>query len=252
LNLAVNARDAMDRSGRLTITSDNITVDHSAVAGLAFGDYVLVSVGDTGCGMSEDVLLRAFEPFYTTKDVGKGTGLGLSQVYGFAKQSGGAVQIESEVGRGTKVHVYIPRHECPLTAEVAAADDIAVSTSGDATILVVEDDPNLRDTVVGMLSNFGYRPLVARTGREALALLQNGGTVDLLLSDVVMPAGMNGIDLARAAQRLRPELKILLTSGYTGVEPGREGRGEFAFIAKPFRAHMLGKKLREILAAPSA
>ena len=252
LNLAVNARDAMNRSGRLTITSDNITVDHSAVAGLSRGDYVFVSVEDTGCGMSKDVLLRAFEPFYTTKEVGKGTGLGLSQVYGFAKQCGGTVQIESEVGRGTKVHIYIPRHDGPLTAEVPTSEDVVASTSADTTILVVEDDPNLRDLVARMLSNFGYRPLVARTGREALALLQNGGTVDLLLSDVVMPAGMNGIDLARAAQRLRPELKILLTSGYTGVEREREGHREFAFIAKPYRAHMLGKKLREILATPLA
>lgn len=202
--------------------------------------------------MSGDVLLRAFEPFYTTKEVGKGTGLGLSQVYGFAKQSGGIVQIESEVGLGTRVHIYIPRHDGPLTAEVAAAEDVAAATPSDATILVVDDDPNVRDTIANLLSSLGYRPLVARTGREAIALLQNEGTIDLLLSDVVMPAGMNGIDLARAAQRLRPELKILLTSGYTGVEPEPERGGEFPFIAKPYRARMLGKKLREILAVPPA
>ena len=197
--------------------------------------------------MSEDVLLRAFEPFYTTKEVGKGTGLGLSQVYGFAKQSGGTVQIRSDVGHGTTVTLYIPRQQGRLSTEVAIAEEPSTPERGNATILVVEDDPNVREMVVGMLSNFGYRPLVARTGPEALAILQNEATVDLLLTDVVMPAGMSGTDLARRAQRLRPELKILLTSGYTGVEPDPGGVGEFAFIAKPYRGRMLGTKLKEIL-----
>jgi signal transduction histidine kinase/CheY-like chemotaxis protein len=249
LNLAVNARDAMNHSGRLTITTENVTANHNCAADLAPGDYSVVSVSDTGCGMSEDVLSRAFEPFYTTKEIGKGTGLGLSQVYGFAKQSGGTVQIESEVGRGTKVRIYIPRQEGPLTGEVAMAEEVSGPALGNATILVAEDDPAVRETVVGILSNFGYRPLVARNGPEALAILQNEETVDVLLSDVVMSAGMSGTDLARTAQRLWPELKILLTSGYTGVEPEPSGvRGEFAFIAKPYRAPMLGRKLREILA----
>jgi CheY-like chemotaxis protein len=249
LNLAVNARDAMNHSGRLTITTENVTANHNCAADLAPGDYSVVSVSDTGCGMSEDVLSRAFEPFYTTKEIGKGTGLGLSQVYGFAKQSAGTVQIESEVGRGTKVRIYIPRQEGPLTGEVAMAEEVSGPALGNATILVAEDDPAVRETVVGILSNFGYRPLVARNGPEALAILQNEGSVDVLLSDVVMSAGMSGTDLARTAQRLWPELKILLTSGYTGVEPEPSGvRGEFAFIAKPYRAPMLGRKLREILA----
>ncbi len=172
----------------------------------------------------------------------------MSQVYGFTKQSGGTVQIRSEVDHGTTVTLYIPRQEDPLPAEVPAAEEISVPEHGNATILVVEDDPNVREMVVGMLSNFGYRLLVARTGPEALAILQDEASIDLLLSDVVMPAGMSGTDLARTAQRLRPELKILLTSGYTGVEPEPGGLGEFAFIAKPYRGRMLGTKLKEILA----
>ncbi len=248
LNLALNARDAMNRSGRLSITTENISADQSHATDLAPGDYIAVSVSDTGCGMSEDVLLRAFEPFYTTKEVGKGTGLGLSQVYGFAKQSGGTAQIRSEVGQGTTVTLCIPRQEDLLPPEVATADETSTPEHGNATILVVEDDANVREVVVGMLSKFGYRPLVARTGPEALAILQNEASIDLLLSDVIMPAGMSGTDLARTAQQLRPGLKILLTSGYTGVEPEPSGLAEFAFIAKPYRGRMLGTKLKEILA----
>ena len=249
LNLALNARDAMNRSGRLSITTENISADQSRATDLAPGDYIAVSVGDTGCGMNEDVLLRAFEPFYTTKGVGKGTGLGLSQVYGFAKQSGGTAQIRSEVGQGTTVTLYIPRQNGPLPPKASPAEETSALEHGNATILVVEDDANVREMVVGMLSKFGYRPLVARTGPEALAILQNEASVDLLLSDVVMPAGMSGTELARTAQQLRPGLKILLTSGYTGVEPELSGLTEFAFIAKPYRGRMLGTKLKEILAS---
>src|SRR5262249_12469108 len=154
--LAVNARDAMNRSGRLTITTENITAGHSGAADLAPGDYVVVSVSDTGCGMSEAVMSRAFEPFYTTKEIGKGTGLGLSQVYGFAKQSGGTAQIESELGRGTTVRLCIPRQDGPLTGEEAVAEDGSGPARSNATILVVEDDPDVREMVVGILSDFGY------------------------------------------------------------------------------------------------
>ena len=193
--------------------------------------------------------MRAFEPFYTTKEVGKGTGLGLSQVYGFAKQSGGTAQIRSEVGQGTTVTLYIPRQNGSLPPAVSPAENTSALERGNATILVVEDDANVREMVVRMLSKFGYRPLVARTVPEALAILQNEASVDLLLSDVVMPAGMSGTELARTAQQPRPGLKILLTSGYTGVEPEPSGLTEFAFIAKPYRGRMLGTKLKEILAS---
>ncbi len=246
LNLAANARDAMKQSGRLTVVSENVTAGGGI--DLSAGEYVVVSVSDAGCGMSGEVLTRAFEPFYTTKDVGKGTGLGLSQVYGFAKQSGGAAQIESKMGVGTTVRIYLPRKD-GRPVEEEAGDRVSNAVPGGATILVVEDDPDVREMVVAMLSDLGYRTLVAESGPEALAVLRHDDAVDLLFTDVIMPAGMSGIDLARAARRTYPDVKILLTSGYAGIEPvALSARREFSFIAKPYRAPTLGKKLMEILA----
>ncbi len=250
LNLAANARDAMDLSGRLTIASENVTAGGSGEGiDLAAGEYVVVSVSDTGCGMSADVLARAFEPFYTTKDVGKGTGLGLSQVYGFAKQSGGAARIESRRGLGTTVRIYLPRKDGLPAEQDGLADRLFAAARGRATVLVVEDDIDVREMTVAILSDLGYRTLVAQTGPEALALLRNENAVDLLFTDIVMPAGMSGIDLARAASRLRPGLKVLLTSGYAGsVLPEALSAGaEFPFLAKPYRAPTLEAKLSETL-----
>jgi len=205
-------------------------------------------VTDTGCGMSAEVVERAFEPFYTTKEVGKGTGLGLSQVYGFAKQSGGAASIESKVGQGTTVRIYIPRANGQAAAGAAVDDGIGETSPVSAKILVVEDDPDVREMVVGILSDLGYRTLVATNGPEALAILDRDRSVDLLFTDIVMPAGMSGTELARRASRLRPDLKVLLSSGYTR-EPNqlRSARFEFPFIAKPYRPTALGKKLEEVL-----
>jgi PAS domain S-box-containing protein len=247
LNLAANARDAMGRSGRLIFRTENVTtadaVDHSA------GDYVVLSVADTGCGMTADVLERAFEPFYTTKEVGKGTGLGLSQVYGFAKQSGGETRIESAVGKGTTVRIYLPRAEGQATTGAVLRDRLHGTPPPAATILVVEDDPDVREMIVGILSDLGYRTLVATNGPEALAILNDGHSVDLLFTDIVMPAGMSGTDLARQASGLRPDLKVLLSSGYTReVNQWRSARSDFPFIAKPYRPTTLGKKLEEVLA----
>ena len=253
LNLAANARDAMNRSGRLTIATKNVTAGGGGGIDLSVGDYVVVSVGDTGCGMSADVLARAFEPFYTTKEIGKGTGLGLSQVYGFATQSGGAARIESRTGVGTTVRLYIPRTDRPPAEHEAAADELSEAAATGVTILVVEDDEDVRDMIVATLSDLGYRILVARTGPEALALLRREPAIDLLFTDVVMPGGMSGADLARAAGRLRPDLKILLTSGYAGAETeGRAARRDFPFIAKPYRAAALAGKLKEVLAGGRA
>jgi PAS domain S-box-containing protein len=250
LNLAANARDAMNRSGRLTIASENVTAGGGDGIDLTAGEYAVVSVSDTGGGMTADVLARAFEPFYTTKEVGKGTGLGLSQVYGFARQSGGAARIESRRGLGTTVRIYLPRHDGAVGGQHIAADSSAAAPTADATILVVEDDADVRNMVVEMLSELGYRTAVAGSGAEALALLRQQKKVDLLFTDIVMPAGMNGADLARTAARLRPEVKILLTSGYAGAEPeALAARREFPFIAKPYRAAALGKKLKDILAS---
>lgn len=249
LNLAANARDAMNRVGRLVIASKNVTLGEGGETGLAAGDFVVVSVSDTGCGMSSDEAARAFEPFFTTKEVGKGTGLGLSQVYGFAQQAGGAARIDSKKGVGTTVDIYLPRKDGPLAMQEVAADRLAGGASGH-TILVVEDDDDIREMITTMLSDLGYRILVAETGPEALAILRHERSVDLLFTDVIMPAGMSGTDLARTASRLRPDLKILLTSGYAGIEPEAiAARADFPFIAKPYRALALGRKLKEILAA---
>ncbi len=248
LNLAANARDAMSRSGRLTFRTENMTAPSDAIDQPA-GDYVVLSVADTGCGMSADVLERAFEPFYTTKEVGKGTGLGLSQVYGFAKQSGGAARIESTVGTGTTVRIYLPRTAGKATAGADLHDGLAKMPPAAATILVVEDDPDVREMIVGILSDLGYRTLVATNGPEALAILSREHSVDLLFTDIVMPAGMSGTDLALQASRLRPDLKVLLSSGYRReANQWRSAPVEFPFIAKPYRPAALGQKLEEVLA----
>jgi len=246
LNLAANARDAMNRSGRLTLRTDNVTAGGYGID-LPAGDYVVLSVSDTGCGMSADLIERAFEPFFTTKETGKGTGLGLSQVYGFAKQSGGTARIESKVGKGTTVRVYLPRANGKPVDDVALRKTLA-PTAPAATILVVEDDGDVREMIVGILSDLGYRTLVATTGLEALAILEQDRSVDLLFTDIVMPAGMSGIELARRASRLRSDLKILLSSGYTREDlPSRSAQAEFPFIPKPYRPIMLAKRLREVL-----
>ena len=250
LNLAANARDAMNRSGRLTLRTENVTTGTLSGADLAAGDYVVFSVSDTGCGMSTEVLERAFEPFYTTKEVGKGTGLGLSQVYGFARQSGGATRIESKIGMGTTVRVYIPRANGHPEHDIALNESPAEGPTGAATILVVEDDADVHEMIVGMLSDLGYRTLVATTGPEALALLERESSVDLLFTDMVMPAGMSGTELARRASRVRPGLRVLLSSGYTREETqSRPAHTEFPFVAKPYRPTTLAKKLKEVLSA---
>ncbi len=248
LNLAANARDAMSRSGRLTFRTENVTTAGGTVDQPA-GDYVVLSVADTGCGMTAEVLERAFEPFYTTKEVGKGTGLGLSQVYGFAKQSGGAARLESRVGKGTTVRIYLPRAEGQAAAGAVLHEALAKTPPAGATILVVEDDPDVREMIVGILSDLGYQTLVATNGPEALAILDRDHSVALLFTDIVMPAGMSGTDLARQASRLRPDLKVLLSSGYAReANQWRSAHGDFPFIAKPYRPAALGQKLEEVLA----
>jgi len=248
LNLAANARDAMSRSGSLIFRTENVTTAENTVDQPA-GDYVALSVADTGCGMAADVVERAFEPFYTTKEVGKGTGLGLSQVYGFAKQSGGDARIESKVGKGTTVRIYLPRADGQAAAVAVFHEGLQKTPPAAATILIVEDDPDVREMIVGILSDLGYQTLVATNGPEALAILNRDHSIDLLFTDIVMPAGMSGTDLARQASRLRPDLKILLSSGYAReANQWRSARVEFPFIAKPYRPATLGKKLEEVLA----
>jgi PAS domain S-box-containing protein len=251
INLAVNARDAMPEGGRLTIETGNSALDEAYVAALtepvAPGQYVLLAVSDTGHGMDRQTLEKVFEPFFTTKDVGKGTGLGLSQVYGFVRQSGGHVRIYSEPGEGTTVKLYLPR------APRGARDEIAIpapaqADGGPETILVVEDDQDLRAYSVSTLRELGYAVLEAGTGSEALTILDSAG-VDLLFTDVVLPDGMNGRVLADHARRRRPELKVLFTTGYTRnaiVHHGRLDPG-VSLLGKPFTFDDLARKVRQTL-----
>jgi PAS domain S-box-containing protein len=248
LNLAANARDAMNGSGKLVIGAENREIGGKAIADLRAGEYVMVSVTDTGCGMSREVLARAFEPFYTTKEAGKGTGLGLSQVYGFAKQAGGTARIESRRGIGTTVRLYLPRSEGEIRNE-RSLNELRRAGNGSATILVVEDDAEVRDMVLELLSHLGYSTLVATNGADALAVLRRENGVDLLFTDIVMPADMNGVELARRARNLRPGLKVLLSSGHAGDEiKSHLLRGRFSFISKPYGTAVLAAKLEEVLA----
>ena len=250
-NLAINARDAMPHGGQLTVAARNAVLDADPAqqdGGGAAGDYLLIEISDTGCGMSAETLTRAFEPFFTTKPVGRGTGLGLSMVYGFIKQSGGQIKIYSEVGLGTTVRLYLPRADRAAAAD-AAAPSAAPMPGGDETVLVVEDNADVRRTVERQLTGLGYRVLAAGHGPAALALLETGQRVDLLFTDVVMPEGMNGFELATAARRLRPGLKVLLTSGFPGSTltlpaalPAATG-----LLGKPYRRQDLARMVRAAL-----
>ena len=252
LNLAVNARDAMPDGGKLTIETANGDIDaHHARhdAEVEPGEYVVICVSDTGAGMPASVIDRAFDPFYTTKEVGKGTGLGLSQVYGFVKQSGGHIAIYSEVGLGTTLRLYLPRN---LGAEIAAADGAAPADMPVArpqeTVLVVEDEAGVRRMSVDALRELGYVVVQAGDAKEALSLLEVETRVDLMFTDVVMP-GLNGRELADAARAIRPELKVVFTSGYTRdpvvtnglIDPG------VVLLAKPFTLSALASKMRDAL-----
>lgn len=255
LNLAINARDAMGQQGKLTIRASNATLqqhDLVALPDMVPGDYVLLAVSDNGAGMAPDVLGRVFEPFFTTKPEGVGTGLGLSMVYGFVRQSGGHVKLDSERGRGTTVRVYLPRS---LLEEARA--DITVTgpvKGGTERILVVEDDPEVLRTSVEILSELGYQVRQATDGQSALALLKSGEQVDLLFTDVVMPGPVRSPDLARQAQALLPGLPVLFTSGYTQDAIMHEGRLDpgVHLISKPYHRDDLARKLRQLLPATVA
>ena len=253
LNLVLNARDAMPSGGRLTVKVQNISLGEADVDvdGQARpGDYIMVAVTDTGTGMTAEVASRAFEPFFTTKDVGKGTGLGLSMVYGFAQQSGGSMQIRSEPGQGTVVKLFFPRVGAPQVSAAPPAGQ-RTTAAGSETILVVEDDDIVRGYVEGELKALGYRVIVTRNGPAALEILRGPETIQLLFTDVVMPGGLFGPELAREAARLRPDLKILMTSGYSEqpVE-ALDGLGrEVQILNKPYRRHDLAMMLRSALKA---
>jgi signal transduction histidine kinase/DNA-binding response OmpR family regulator len=250
LNLAINARDAMEGEGKLTIETSNAMLDdHYAQLhpDVTPGQYVLLAISDTGCGMTPEILERVFEPFFTTKPEGRGTGLGLSMVYGFIKQTGGHIKIYSEVGHGTTIKLYFPR---TFQAEVPRTEPITGPIEGGTeTLLVVEDDAEVRATVVEMLTDLGYRVLKASDGQSALAVIQSGVPIDLLFTDVVMPGPLRSPDLARKAQALVPGLEVLFTSGYTEnaiVHGGRLDPG-VSLLSKPYRREDLARKIRTML-----
>ncbi len=255
LNLAVNARDAMPNGGKLTIETANAHLDEAYVQAqrpedLQPGQYVMLAVTDTGHGMTPDIVSKVFEPFFTTKDIGQGTGLGLSQVYGFVRQSGGHVKIYSEPGQGTTVRVYLPR----LVASVVdgdgqAADESMPASGGNETVLVAEDEADVRAFTVQTLRDLGYHVIPAPDGHAALRLLRAHTDIDLLFTDIGLPGGLNGRQLADVAQALRPGLRVLFTTGYARnaiihhgrVDPGVE------LVAKPFTQAELARRVRQVL-----
>jgi len=252
LNLAVNARDAMPEGGRLTIETSNARIDRGDVRSpseIAPGQYVVIAVSDTGVGMDAHTAGQAFEPFFTTKPVGKGTGLGLSQVYGFVKQSGGDVKIVSEPGAGTTVRVYLPRQISPEDDALSFADDLSPEAARDETILVLEDDDDVRAHSVETLRELGYRVIEAHDGPAALRLLERQSKVDLLFTDVVLPGGMTGEQVAAQALEMRPALRVLFTTGYARdaiVHHGRLDSGVH-LITKPFTHSDLAQKVRDVM-----
>lgn len=250
LNLAINARDAMDGHGKLTIEVGNTFLDddyarqHGEVTA---GQYVMLAVTDTGSGMAPEVLEQVFEPFFSTKPVGKGTGLGLSMVYGFVKQSGGHIKIYSEVGHGTTIKLYFPRVR--QDEDVFAATDVGPISGGSETILVAEDDEGVRNTVVEILSDLGYAVLKAKDATAAMTIVESGIHIDLLFTDVVMPGPLKSADMARQAKIRQPHMAVLFTSGYTEnsiVHGGKLDAG-VDLLSKPYTREALARKLRHVL-----
>ncbi|WPB58412.1 PAS domain S-box protein [Xylophilus sp. GOD-11R] len=254
LNLCINSRDAMPHGGRITIETANRWLDRAAAGlyGLAEGQYLCLSVTDTGAGMSPDIIARVFEPFFTTKPIGQGTGLGLSMIHGFAQQSGGQVRIYSEVGQGTTVSLYMPRHHGEVGADAAARELVGPAPAAPGeTVLVVDDEPSVRMLVVEVLDDLGYRAIEAADSAAGLKILRSNVRIDLLVTDVGLPGGMNGRQMADAGRQLRPELKVLFITGYAEnsvingghLEPGMQ------VLTKPFPVESLGAAVKELIAS---
>jgi CheY-like chemotaxis protein len=250
LNLVINARDAMPDGGRLTIRAQNVRLDKTfahVTGGVDAGDYVLISVSDTGVGMAPEVVAKAIEPFFTTKPIGQGTGLGLSMIYGFVKQSGGHLRIHSQAGEGTSVKLYLPRAQSAASAPEALPP---TSPRGDGeTVLVVEDDETVRQLIVEVLNELGYHQMQAPDSQAAIPMLQSDSRIDLLVTDVGLPGGMNGRQLAEVGRETRPELKVLFVTGYA---ESATARGDFLgsgmdMLIKPFALDQLGTKVREMI-----
>jgi len=249
VNISVNARDAMPQGGTFTVSGRNVAASPRWSGGRLAGDHVEIALSDTGGGIPPDVIKKVFDPFFTTKEVGKGTGLGLSQVYAFAQQSGGVVTVQSEVGKGTIVTLCLPRSgSAAREGPEPAGPERAAHAEG--TVLVVEDNCEVGDVIAALLKEIGYRVLRAENAEQALAELKAGNAVDLLVSDIVMPNGMNGIHLAQEVTERYPTIRVLLTTGYSDVAAAAEAR--FPILRKPFEASALERAIRDALAgAPS-
>ncbi|MCC8939975.1 response regulator [Bradyrhizobium sp. Arg68] len=255
LNLAVNARDAMPDGGKLMLETSNVILDETYAASnldVRAGEYVMVAVSDTGAGIPETIREKVFEPFFTTKDTGKGTGLGLSMVYGFIKQSDGHLKIYSEEGHGTSIKLYLPRSSGDM--EEAEPPAVVDARGGNETILVVEDDPLVRNYVSAQLEQLGYRTMVTANGPEALAAIDKGFVCDVLFTDVIMSGGMNGRQVADAVLAKLPSVRVLFTSGYTEDAIFHHGRldPDVTLLAKPYRKSDLARMIRQVLTQPPA
>jgi CheY-like chemotaxis protein len=253
VNLVINARDAMPDGGRLVIETFNATLDAGDVAdvpGMGAGDYVVLSVADTGHGMAPEVRARAFEPFFTTKPAGKGSGLGLATIYGFAHQSGGNVTIYSEPGKGTTVNLYLPRSGRGAAEDMASPGASGMHAGGGETVLIVEDDDRVRRLTARRLQDLGYRVLEAGHGAEALAVLAATPDVELVFTDLVMPGGMSGFDLARQVRERFPRARIILTSGYSAelMNQADIAQLDLQVLRKPYRQAELARVFQAALA----
>ena len=249
VNLALNARDAMPQGGVLRIEAQNATVEEADAERLSIppGDYVVIEIGDTGIGMPADTARRAFEPFFTTKGAGKGSGLGLSMVYGFARQSEGTAEIESRVGYGTTIRLYLPCSETTVSREPQPTVEHP-PLSRKASILVVEDQDEIRELLAVSLEEFGHEVRTARAAEEAIEILEGNARIEVLVTDITLPGGMTGVDLVHKARELMPDLKILTISGNANEESIRASyRDSCAFLPKPFRPSDLNKAVEELL-----
>jgi CheY-like chemotaxis protein len=247
LNLAINARDAMVGGGTLTIRAANVGPEGPLPPEVSFGHYVLIEVTDTGKGMSPEVLERAFEPFFTTKPTGQGTGLGLSMAYGFVKQSGGEIVLKSESGKGTSVRIYLPRTEAePVRAEPVSTGPLL---GGIETILVVEDEEDVRATTCGILSALGYRVLEAPDAAQAVEIVESGKHIDLVFTDVIMPGPVSSLRLGEVVRERLPQAQILYTSGYAEGVLAHEGKLEASvnLLQKPYHPDALSARIRHLL-----
>jgi CheY-like chemotaxis protein len=255
MNLAVNARDAMPEGGKLAVATSHVEIGEAYVQAhpeARLGSFVCLQVTDTGCGMDEDTMARIFEPFFTTKEVGKGTGLGLATVYGITKQHDGWVDVSSQPGAGTNFSVFFPAHSQPMEAKTPTTAPDAEVPGGNETILIVEDEPVLRDMAHVILHDCGYRILEASSGREALMVWdRHQGAIDLVVTDVVMPEGISGMDLAQRLLATKPRLKIVFASGYSmeSLDTAFVRNGRAGFLQKPYTHVTLAQAVRSALDA---